>query len=169
MSKNFSLKDFQNQLTHRLQTASKQPATSSRLGFKVSGHNWLVNLADINEVLPVPIILPVPGARSWFRGITNIRGNLYAVSDLGDFLFGRPAQESARNRLLLAHNKLGVNAALLVDQTLGLKHLTQLTAETNASGSRYTAGQYNDTDGISWVELHMATLLADADFMAAEA
>jgi twitching motility protein PilI len=170
MSKHFSLKDFQNQLTQRLQTASKQAANSSRLGFKLCGQNWLVNLEDINEVLPVPVTLPVPGARRWFRGMANIRGNLYAVSDLGDFLFGKPTPESANNRLLLAHSKLGVNAALLVEQTLGLRHRSQLGLDNKATLQPFAAHYYRDAEGASWIEIQLNTLLTDASFlMAAEA
>jgi twitching motility protein PilI len=169
MSKHSSLKDFQNQLTSRLLSASTRPVNASRLGFRVAGHNWLVNLGDIDEVLPVPAILPVPGARRWFRGAANVRGNLYAVSDLGDFLFAKPTPDSAGNRLLLAHSKLGVNAALLVEQTLGLKHLSQL-APGDQSGEWPFATQYfQDGDGTDWIEIHFATLLADPNFMAAEA
>lgn len=169
MSKHYSLKDFQNQLTSRLQSASTQPVNASRLGFRVAGHNWLVDLADINEVLPVPAILQVPGARRWFRGATNIRGNLYAVSDLGDFLFAKPTPDSASNRLLLAHAKLGVNAALVVEQTLGLKHLSQLAPGEQAGEWPFATQHFQDGDGTDWIEIHLATLLADPNFMAAEA
>jgi twitching motility protein PilI len=170
MSKHFSLKDFQNQLTQRLQTASKQTASISRLGFRVCGQNWLVNLEDINEVLPVPVTFPVPGARRWFRGMANIRGNLYAVSDLGDFLFGKPTPESTNNRLLLAHSKLGVNAALLVEQTLGLKQRSQLGTDDKHATQPFAARYYLDAEGASWMELQLTTLLTDGGFlMAAEA
>jgi len=170
MSKHFSLKDFQNLLTQRLQTASKQSADNSRLGFRVCGQNWLVNLAEINEVLPLPITLPVPGARRWFRGVANIRGNLYAVSDLGDFLFGKPTPESASNRLLLAHSKLGVNSALLVEQTLGLRHRSLLSPNNNAALPPFASHCFQDAEGANWTEIQMTTLLTDASFlMAAEA
>jgi twitching motility protein PilI len=169
MSKNFSLKDFQNQLTHRLQTARALPAISSRLGFKVLGQNWLVNLADIQEVLPVPATLSVPGAKRWFRGVANIRGNLYGVSDLGDFLFDKPTPDSSHTRLLLAQSKFGVNAALLVEQTLGLRHLSQLVPNDPGSKSPFASQYFRDADGQSWVEIQLATLLTDTNFMAAEA
>jgi twitching motility protein PilI len=169
MSKHYSLKEFQNQLTSRLQSASAQPVNASRLGFRVAGYNWLVNLADINEVLPVPAILGVPGARRWFRGATNIRGNLYAVSDLGDFLFAKPTPDSASNRLLLAHSRLGVNAALLVEQTLGLKHHSQLEPGEQAGEWPFATRHFRDGDGMDWIEIQLATLLADPLFMAAEA
>ncbi|HYP67167.1 MAG TPA: chemotaxis protein CheW [Thiobacillaceae bacterium] len=169
MSKNYSLKDFQNQLTSRLHNASTQPVNASRLGFRVAGYNWLVNLADIDEVLPVPAILPVPGARRWFRGAANIRGNLYAVSDLGDFLFAKPTPDVTSNRLLLAHYKLGVNAALIVEQTLGLKNLSQLTRGKRASEWPFATQHFRDGEGMDWIEIHLATLLGDPHFMAAEA
>ncbi len=169
MSKHYSLKDFQNQLTRRLQSASTQPVNASRLGFRVAGRNWLVNLADINEVLPVPAILQVPGARRWFRGAANIRGNLYAVSDLGDFLFTNPTPDSATNRLLLVHAKFGVNAALLVEQTLGLKHLSQLTAAEQGGEWGFASQHFRDGDGADWIEIQLATLLTEPAFMAAEA
>lgn len=169
MSTNYSLNEFQNQLTRRLRSASALPVNASRLGFRVAGYNWLVNLADIDEVLPVPAILPVPGARRWFRGATNIRGNLYAVSDLADFLFATPTPESAGNRLLLTHSKLGVNAALLVEQTLGLKHLSQLAAGEQAGEWPFTTQHFQDGEGTDWIEIHLASLLTNPDFMDAEA
>ncbi len=169
MSKHHSLKDFQNQLTSRLQSADTQSVNVSRLGFRAAGHNWLVNLADIDEVLPVPDILPVPGARRWFLGAANIRGNLYAVSDLGDFLTAERTPESAGNRLLLAQLRLGVNAALVVEQTLGLKHLSQLVPSEPVSEWPFVTQHFQDGDGTDWIELQLAALLACPNFMAAEA
>jgi twitching motility protein PilI len=169
MSKNFNLKDFQNQLTSKLQSPDARMMGNSLLGFRVAGLNWLINLEDINEVLPVPAILAVPGTKRWFRGVANIRGNLYAVSDLGDYLSGNPTPESGHNRLLLAHNRLGANVALLVDQTLGLKHPAQLMQDAGHPEQEFVSRLFHDEQAQRWAEIRFATLIATPAFMAAEA
>ena len=73
MSRRFNLRQFQTELSKRLQEAASLPAETSRLGFMAAGQNWLVPLSEIDEVMPVPEILSVPGTKSWFRGLANTR------------------------------------------------------------------------------------------------
>lgn len=169
MSRRFNLRQFQTELSRRLQDAASLPAETSRLGFMAAGQNWLAPLSDIDEVMPVPEILPVPGAKSWFRGLANIRGNLYAVSDLGEFLTGKPTPESSENRLILAHKKHGVNAALLVQKAQGLKQSGQLETQDNAGMWPWATQLTLDSSGAHWNEINMARFLAESDFLTVEA
>ncbi|HEY0664219.1 MAG TPA: chemotaxis protein CheW, partial [Thiobacillaceae bacterium] len=123
MAKKFNLREFQTALSQQLQEAGSRDNTGSRLGFRVGDLNWLISLNDTEEVIPLPPIVKVPGARRWFRGITNIRGNLYAVSDFADFMGLGVTPDHADCRLLIPHHDYGVNAALLVRGTLGLKNI----------------------------------------------
>lgn len=169
MSRRFNLRQFQTELSKRLQEASSLPVETSRLGFMAAGQNWLVPLSDIDEVMPVPEILPVPGTKPWFRGLTNIRGNLYAVSDLGEFLTGSPTPHSNENRLILAHRKHGVNAALLVEKALGLKQVGHQEALGAAGMWPWATQPAPDSSGIHWNEINMARFLAESDFLTVEA
>ncbi len=169
MSRRFNLRQFQTELSKRLQAAASLPAETSRLGFMTAGQNWLVPLSEIEEVMPVPDILPVPGAKSWFRGLANIRGNLYAVSDLSEFLTGKPTPESSENRLVLAHRKHGVNAALLVQKALGLKQSGSQDAQGIPGMWPWATQQTLDSSGTHWNEINMARFLAESDFLTVEA
>lgn len=169
MSRRFNLRQFQTELSKRLQEAASLPAETSRLGFMTAGQNWLVPLSEIEEVMPVPDILPVPGAKSWFRGLANIRGNLYAVSDLSEFLTGKPTPESSENRLILAHRKHGVNAALLVQKALGLKQSGSQDALGIPGMWPWATQQTLDSSGTHWNEINMARFLAESDFLTVEA
>jgi twitching motility protein PilI len=166
MSRRFDLRQFQTELSKRLHNAASLPAETSRLGFLAAGHSWLIPLSDIDEVMPVPEILSVPGTKSWFRGLANIRGNLYAVSDLSDFLTGKPTTASSENRLVLAHRKHGVNASLLVQQALGLKQSGSLAADD--SPWPWASRLVLDSGEAHWNEINMARLLAEAEFLTVE-
>ncbi len=168
MSRRFNLRQFQTELSRRLQAAAATPAESSRLGFLSGGQHWLVSLSDIDEVLPVPEILTVPGAQGWFRGLTNIRGNLYAVSDLGAWLTGSLTPESSENRLILSHRKHGINAALLVQKALGLKPATSAMNPV-ATSWPWASAITLETDGSDWHEIHLDGLLAETGFLTIEA
>src|SRR5204862_429462 len=75
-----SLRDYQLALSQRLQSAQAGARVASKLGLRVAGEAWLVDLVEAGEVLPVPPITPVPLAQPWFRGVANIRGNLHSVT-----------------------------------------------------------------------------------------
>ena len=55
-----SLRQFQQDLAQRLQSAKAQPAAATRLGVQCGDGYWLIDLADAGEIVPVPDILPVP-------------------------------------------------------------------------------------------------------------
>lgn len=164
----FNLREFQGRLTERLKAAAAQPDVTSRLGFASAGRQWLVPLTEVDEVLPVPAILPVPGCEGWFRGLCNVRGNLYAVTDLGHFLNGKPSAPSPHSRLLLAHRRLGVNAALIIERTLGLRHDGQLRRQ-DVSDVPWTGQTLVDQQDISWLDFSLSALVADARFLAVQA
>ena len=46
----------------------------------------------VSEVVPSPSILALPLTRTWFCGLSNVRGNLYSVVDLRAFLGGPPTE-----------------------------------------------------------------------------
>lgn len=169
MARKFNLRQFQTDLSRRMQAAAMAPAQASRLGFQSAGTNWLVSLEEIDEVMPLPEIVGTPGTQRWFRGMTNIRGNLYAVTDLSDFLEGAPTQETADSRLLLVHRKHGVNAALIVQRSLGLRQIGQFEKHDGQARWACCANSYKESGGTTWVEINLNHLLADPAFLSVEA
>ncbi len=164
MAARTSLRDYQRELAERLRSAGAGH-TVSKLGLQVGDEAWLVDLADAGEVLPVPPITPVPLTRLWFRGVANIRGNLYSVVDFPAFLGRSPVAASDQSRLLLVGERFRLGAALLVDRSLGLRNPTQLEPAAGEPGP-WARAQYADRDGRQWKELDLPQLVQHPDFLA---
>jgi twitching motility protein PilI len=169
MAKKFNLREFQTTLSQKLQAAASRDNSGSRLGFRVGDVNWLVSLSDTEEVIPVPSIVKVPGARRWFRGVANIRGNLFAVSDFSDFMGLGVTPDHADCRLLIPHHDFGVNAALLVHGTLGLKNINRYQLRGESGAQPWIARQYVDETGADWCDMDFSQLLGNTEFLKVEA
>lgn len=166
MAKRFSLREFQEDLSRRLVSARRGEVADALLGVLSGGERWLVELPDSGEVLPLPELSAVPRTRPWFAGVTSIRGALYSVVDFSAFRGGEPTPRDARARLLLVGVRHGVNSALLVDRTLGLKRSGEMTAEGAAAGPAAWAGdRYTDAQGQHWTRLRVKALLEDPHFL----
>jgi twitching motility protein PilI len=96
-------------------------AVWSGLGFRVADFLLLAPLEQVSEVTPFTGVTLVPGAKSWLKGVSNVRGDLYTVTDLSEFLGYGPVQTDARSKLLII-NSSGLNSGVLVPEVLGLKH-----------------------------------------------
>src|SRR5439155_17703305 len=106
----------------RLQSAQAGVRAPSKLGLRVGGEASLVDLMEAGEVIPVPPIAPVPLAQTWFRGVANVRGNLYSVTDFSAFVGAKPVPISQQARLLLVAERFRAGAALLVERAPGWRN-----------------------------------------------
>jgi len=165
MSNRINLREFQADLTSRL-LESQEKSTSDLLGFQAKEDHWLINLSDSGEVLPLTPISPVPLTKDWFLGLTNIRGNLYAVTDFSLFQGKGAITHNAHSRLLLIGTRFGSNVALLVTRILGLRHKDNLTLDNMDSDAPPWIGEvFTDNEGVRWKTLNAPLLLADKRFM----
>jgi twitching motility protein PilI len=166
MSKRVSLRQFQQELSARLQNAASRTTLATSLGVRVGDENWLIDLADISEVIaPMPWV-KVPMAQPWFMGVSNIRGKLYSVVNLPRFIDQAALTPDADTRLLLVHDRFAVNAALLVNQTLGLRTIedTRLATIHNAP---WISGIHTDAQEANWQILDMRALVTHPTFLQA--
>jgi len=163
--KRISLREYQRELAERLRLADSA-RSASKLGVQVGEQNWLIDLVEASEVLRVPPITPVPLTRPWFRGVANVRGNLYSVVDFAEFLGTGISGTGEDARLVLLGERFRSAAALLVDRSLGLRNPAQLRArEPAARRAAWLRGEYEDEGGGRWSELNVAELVRDADFL----
>ena len=160
-----SLRDYQLALSERLQSAQAGVRAPSKLGLRVGGEAWLVDLMEAGEVIPVPPIAPVPLAQPWFRGVANVRGNLYSVTDLSAFVGAKRVAISEQARLLLVAERFRAGAALLVERSLGLHNAESLKPHSSASVQSWVRAQYTDSDGTVWKELDIAALVQNEAFL----
>jgi twitching motility protein PilI len=165
MAEKLSLRDYQRDLAERLRAASGARA-ASLLALQAGPEGWLVDLVEAGEVIPVPPIAAVPLTRAWFRGVTNIRGNLYSVVDFPAFLGGTPVAQTEQSRLVLLGERFRMGTALLVDRSLGLRNPEQLKArERSAQAPAWLRGEYEDEDGRAWKELDVGELVQQQEFL----
>jgi len=164
-----SLREYQLALSERLHDAEAGAALPSKLGLQLAGEGWVVELVDAAEVIKVPPISPVPLARGWFRGVANVRGNLYSVSDFSAFLGGEPVKLSAQARLLVLSERFRCSAALLVERSLGLRALADLTPQSVTTPAAWVRAQYSDAEGRRWKELDVAALVQQEPFLGVSA
>ncbi len=166
MSNRISLREFQQALSERIRQSSAQTVGTMRLAVRVGGQNWLVDLADISEVIAPPPVTPVPLTHSWFLGITNIRGRLYTVVDLPAYAGLGSALGETGHRLLLIHPRFAAQAALLVDQAQGLRNLENMQPESSAGDARWNGNAYRDEEGQLWHNTDLGSLVSHAEFLA---
>lgn len=167
MSKRLNLREFQQRLSSRLQEGDAASSRVSTLGLQIAGENWLVDMNDISEVLPLPPLTPAPLTKPWFRGVANIRGNIYSVVDLAAYQHGGAASGDIHNRVLLVAGRYAFNSALLVDRVLGLRDAKALQQDAKALQQNDVNGKvvYQDEQGKAWHMLDVKTLLEQAEFL----
>lgn len=166
MAKRISLREFQESLVRRLTSAQRGETTRALLGVESGSKLWLLDLSDSGEVVPLPPLTTVPLTKPWFSGIANVRGTLYSVVDFSAFQGGDPTRRNNNARLLLVGARHGINSALLVDRTLGLKNLDDLEPVAAEAGAPPWAGESHiDAQGRRWTRLYLRELLDDPAFL----
>ncbi|MBV1908343.1 MAG: chemotaxis protein CheW [Kangiellaceae bacterium] len=137
------------------------------VGFRIGGNDYLVNLNEVAEILSIPQHTKVPGAKSWVKGLANIRGTLLPIMDLHGYL-GRKASSSLRRQRLLVVNYAGVHCGVIVDEILGLNHfedenwVEEVAVPDEAMKPYLKGGFYSDEK--LWNVFSLFTLADTADF-----
>jgi len=163
-----NLREFQQALAERLQNKTAAQVGAARLGVLAAGERWLVRLSHAGEVIQVPPITPVPLTQAWFLGVTNIRGNLYSVSDFARFIGRDPAPVTVQSRLLLFGQRFAeLRAGLVVQQVVGLRNVagwTRLEPQGEAAWE-WLGASWQAPGGEVWREIDMARLARSQSFL----
>lgn len=169
MAQTSNLREFQEAILLKLKDATQHGSaeSTSRLGVVAGSKRFLVNLSEVKEVLPVPPYQQVPLTRPWFLGVANVRGNLYSISDLAQFMGMPPTVKSVNNRILLLGTETTAQSALLIDSLIGLRSIDAMQAKKHAGdvAEFYSKQVYSDHDNNEWFELDIETLVQDKDFI----
>lgn len=141
------------------------------VGFKLGQERFVTARSDVREVLSVPpVIIRVPGAQSWLRGIANVRGQLITIVDLKAFLGGGVSMTDRRARVLVLANR-DVPTGILVAEVIGFRRFdstdyTDETPATTLSCENYLSGGYRRDDE-TWPHFSLTKLLQDEQFLRA--
>lgn len=170
MAKKEALRDLQSRLAERLQAAQSEPRGMAWLAVECAGQRLLFPLQQAGEIFEHVAVMPVPHTQGWFAGVANLRGGLHAVIDLAAFLGLRERRvaEGAEARVVAFNPSLGLNCAVQVDRLAGLRRAADMQPQAADGSARpaFARGQWRDAAGLVWQEIELATLAADAHFLA---
>lgn len=145
-------------------------AGAAQIGVRTGEDLWLVEVADVAELIPVPAMSRVPFTQAWFAGVFALRGGLVGVVDFAAFCGKPPTAPSEHNRLVIVAPKHGVNAALLVEQVVGLQNPEHFTRERPVTTlPSWVESIYRDPEQRAWHALDMRALVGHRAFLEIEA
>lgn len=139
------------------------------VAFRLASEQFVTARADVREVLPVPdLITRIPGAKSWLRGIANVRGQLLTIVDLKAFLGAGSMQVDRKARMLVMSSR-EVPSAIIVDEVLGFRRFdpndfSDSLPETEIRCEHYLGGSYL-SDGEDYPLFNLWRLLEDPGFL----
>lgn len=139
-----------------------------RLALRLGSWNLLFSMDDVAEIVPLLRITQVPGVKRWLLGIANLRGKVISVSDLRDFLTGRPTPQLPSSQVVVVRAG-GWDYGLLVDEVIGMRHFGpqhRLAAmDSVEEGLRPYVTEAFLNDGQYWLAFNAGKLLADPGFL----
>ena len=95
------------------------------IGFRLGDEQFIVVRDRIREILMVPpFITRVPGAKSWIRGLANVRGHLLPIVDLKAFL-GSGRNSGDREARVLVLQGFESPVGLVVDEVYGFRRFLE--------------------------------------------
>ena len=166
------------ELERRGRTATASPESPAAAGSewvgvaaRMAGELYLIAREEAREVLNIPSPLTrVPGAKSWILGLASIRGQLFPIIDLRQYLGGGATPVTRLTRIVLANHR-DIPAGLVVDEVLGFRRFneTDFSAEvptTIVQCGRFLAGSFRHEND-SLPVLSLRKLLEDPGFTAA--
>jgi purine-binding chemotaxis protein CheW len=118
--------------------------------FQVADEIYGVNVMQVQEVLRMTEVAPVPGAPQAVMGIINLRGNVVTVIDTRE-LFNLPTSEPTEQTRIMIVECNKVTVGLFVDSVAEVVNIDNNEIDVapsigNDDNSRYIQGVYN-TDG----------------------
>lgn len=165
MSASSSLRDYQRTLSARLLNPQSAPA-AIWLGVESGGQSWLLDLADVGETLPRPPLHPVPLTRPWLLGVTNIRGDLHTLIDLGLFTGHAAATVTDQSRVVLVAARHRMFCGFLVDRVSGLFRADQfLEPVSGKTGQNWLQTVERAETGETWLRPEITGLLRTTAFL----
>jgi len=141
------------------------------VSFRLKDVLLVTSLDDITQVsnykTDITEIARVPGAKSWVKGLANVRGSLAPIIDLQACLGNAPIAIKSTTRLL-SINQSGVSAGLLVDEVLGIKHFPEQIRDDAPCKQKwiapFTTGSFT-FEGVTWAVFDIQILVESEIFL----
>lgn len=134
--------------------------------FRLAGETYGINVMQVQEVLRMTEIAPVPGAPHYVLGIINLRGNVVTVVDARARLGLPPATPDDASRIIVIESDEHV-VGMLVDSVAEVVNLHASEIETSPNvgtdeGARYVLGVHSRGEELL-ILVDLKRLLASGD------
>jgi twitching motility protein PilI len=143
------------------------------IAFRLGGEAFLLAREETREVMGYPAaVTRVPGAKSWIRGLSNVRGQLLPVIDVRAFLGSGGTSVTRATRVLVANHR-EIPAGLVVDEVMGFRRFydSEFSSDlppTLLRCERYLAGAFKRGAEV-WPVFSVRGLLESQQFLQAAA
>ena len=120
--------------------------------FRLADEIYGINVMQVQEVLRMTDVAPVPGAPHYVMGIINLRGNVVTVLDTRKLLDLATSDITDSSRIMIIESGK-VTVGLLVDSVaevvnIALSDIDPPPSVGNDEGSRYIQGVYSSDQQI---------------------
>lgn len=135
--------------------------------FHLEGELYGVNVMQVQEVLRVSEIVPVPGAPDYVTGIINLRGSVVTVIDTRK-RFGLPEKAADEQTRIVIIESMGQVIGMLVDGVAEVIDLYRSKIETapnvgNEESSRFIQGVFSN-EGTLLILIDVDKLLTNEEW-----
>jgi purine-binding chemotaxis protein CheW len=141
--------------------------SSSFVTFSLADETYAIDVLQVQEVLKVTEIAPVPGVPSYILGIINLRGDVVTVID-GRRRMGLPEQATTDQSRIVIIDVDNQNVGILVDSVaevvqIKAKDIDPAPAVGNDQSSRFIIGVHSSADGLTII-ISLEKLLSDEEW-----
>jgi purine-binding chemotaxis protein CheW len=130
------------------------------LSFRLAEERFALPIAQIREIIKVPLITRVPRTEPFVLGVLSLRGTIVPVVDLR-MLLGQPDSPQTRRSRVLIFIRAGELVGLLVDEVHHVIRLGEEDIEAHPFGTRPEADPIvgvgrQDGEIVALLDLHTA-------------
>ncbi|MFK8068209.1 MAG: chemotaxis protein CheW [Gammaproteobacteria bacterium] len=120
--------------------------------FRLDGETYGINVMQVQEVLRMTEVAPVPGAPDYVVGIINLRGNVVTVIDTRKRFGLMPKDHDDATRIVIIESDNNI-VGILVDSVAEVVNLRGSQIETapnvgNEESSKYIQGVFSREEDI---------------------
>ncbi len=120
--------------------------------FRLDGETYGINVMQVQEVLRMTEVAPVPGAPDYVVGIINLRGNVVTVIDTRKRFGLMPKDPDDATRIVIIESDSNI-VGILVDSVAEVVNLRGSQIETapnvgNEESSKYIQGVFSREEDI---------------------
>ncbi len=141
----------------------------SGVGFSLLGQRFVAPIGQVTEIMEVPVSTKLPGVQTWVIGLSNVRGKLLPLFNLGRYFGGQMLGHKKNQRVLVLETDV-LYSGLVVDAAYGMQHFDMHnfhvgTADVPEQISPFVEGQFTSGSDEVWNVFNVSALAQDNKFI----